>query len=147
METRKRIQVATIVDIDGTLAIRNGRGPYEWDRVGEDLRHNPVIDIVNAWQDHMAHMMTTIFVSGRKEQCRTQTIEWLNRHMSKSCQHVLHMRADNDNREDHIFKQEIYDTYIKPNYHVLAVFDDRQQVVDMWRRNGLTCLQVAEGNF
>jgi len=27
------------------------------------------------------------------------------------------------------------------------VFDDRQQVVDMWRQNDLTCFQVADGNF
>ena len=27
------------------------------------------------------------------------------------------------------------------------VFDDRNQVVDMWRKNGLTCFQVADGNF
>ena len=31
--------------------------------------------------------------------------------------------------------------------NVDMVFDDRQQVVDMWRANGLTCFQVAEGNF
>ena len=30
---------------------------------------------------------------------------------------------------------------------VFAVFDDRQQVVDMWRSNGLTCFQVADGDF
>ena len=30
---------------------------------------------------------------------------------------------------------------------VFAVFDDRQQVVDMWRQNGLTCFQVADGDF
>ena len=30
---------------------------------------------------------------------------------------------------------------------VFAVFDDRQQVVDMWRANGLTCFQVADGDF
>ena len=30
---------------------------------------------------------------------------------------------------------------------IFAVFDDRQQVVDMWRANGLTCFQVAEGDF
>ena len=27
------------------------------------------------------------------------------------------------------------------------VFDDRNQVVDMWRKNGLTCFQVADGDF
>ena len=30
---------------------------------------------------------------------------------------------------------------------VVAVFDDRQKVVDMWREIGLTCMQVAPGNF
>ncbi len=30
---------------------------------------------------------------------------------------------------------------------VLCVFDDRDKVVKMWRENGLSCLQVAEGNF
>ena len=31
--------------------------------------------------------------------------------------------------------------------HVAMVFDDRQQVVDMWRQNGLTTFQVAQGDF
>ena len=31
--------------------------------------------------------------------------------------------------------------------NVEAVFDDRQKVVDMWREIGLTCMQVAPGNF
>ena len=31
--------------------------------------------------------------------------------------------------------------------NVAMVFDDRQQVVDMWRDNGLTCFQVADGDF
>ena len=31
---------------------------------------------------------------------------------------------------------------------VFVVFDDRNQVVDMWRNElKLTCFQVAEGNF
>ena len=31
--------------------------------------------------------------------------------------------------------------------NVAMVFDDRQQVVDMWRSNGLTTFQVADGDF
>ena len=31
--------------------------------------------------------------------------------------------------------------------NVAMVFDDRNQVVDMWRQNGLTCFQVADGDF
>ena len=56
------------------------------------------------------------------------------------------MRKDGDFRADYIVKQEIYDMHIKGK-NVLFVMDDRQQVVDMWRRNGLKCFQVAEGNF
>ena len=37
--------------------------------------------------------------------------------------------------------------HIEPFYDVLCVLDDRDQVVRMWRHRGLTCLQVAPGNF
>jgi hypothetical protein len=30
---------------------------------------------------------------------------------------------------------------------LVGAFDDRQRVVDMWRRNGITCFQVAPGDF
>ena len=37
---------------------------------------------------------------------------------------------------------------IMEEYDVLCVFDDRNQVVDMWRNGlGLQCFQVADGNF
>lgn len=32
-------------------------------------------------------------------------------------------------------------------YHINYVFDDRNQVVKMWREAGFRCLQVADGNF
>jgi len=34
-----------------------------------------------------------------------------------------------------------------PKYHVEFVLDDRNQVVNFWRYLGLTCFQVAEGDF
>ena len=57
------------------------------------------------------------------------------------------MRSTEDNRKDAVVKREIYDNWIKDKYNVLAVFDDRNQCVDMWRGLGLTCLQVDYGNF
>ena len=48
--------------------------------------------------------------------------------------------------KDSALKQMWLDTLIDKD-DVFAVFDDRQQVVDMWRSNGLTCFQVADGNF
>ena len=57
------------------------------------------------------------------------------------------MRKNGYNKKDSIVKKEIFDEYIKDKYYVEFILDDRNQVVDMWREMGLTCLQVAEGNF
>ena len=38
-------------------------------------------------------------------------------------------------------------TGIRDRWRVVGVFDDRQQVVRMWRALGLTVFQVAEGDF
>ena len=35
----------------------------------------------------------------------------------------------------------------KDKDRILCVFDDRDKVVKMWRDSGLTCMQVAPGNF
>ena len=57
------------------------------------------------------------------------------------------MRKDYDNRQDAVIKEEIYKLHIQPKFNVLFCVDDRKQVVDMWRRIGLICLQCAEGEF
>jgi hypothetical protein len=58
------------------------------------------------------------------------------------------MRKNNDQRKDSIIKFELFENHIKDKYYVELVVDDRQQVVDMWRRKlGLTCLQVDYGDF
>lgn len=133
---------AIIVDIDGTLAHMKNRGPYEWSRVGEDEVDDTIKNIVYFYKINGAKI---ILVSGRSAVCRTETIEWLERNKIEFDN--LYMREKDDNRKDWLVKQEIYDHYIKDNFNILFVLDDREQVVNMWRENGLKCLQVAEGNF
>ncbi len=61
---------------------------------------------------------------------------------------ILNMREAGDMRKDSIVKKELFDQHIRGKYNVRMVIDDRDQVVDMWRNElGLTCLQVAEGDF
>jgi hypothetical protein len=57
------------------------------------------------------------------------------------------MRAAGDSRRDSIVKREIFDDRIRQVWHVKGVLDDRDQVVRMWRDLGLTCVQVAPGDF
>ena len=90
-----------------------------------------------------------IFCSGRPERCRDDTVEWLRQANEDSFDpdnYKLYMRKDGDYRPDDIVKQEILNEHIDKD-RVLFVLDDRQQVVDMWRRNDLTCFQVAAGDF
>lgn len=134
---------AIIVDIDGTLAKMNGRGPFEWDRVGEDLPNPAVCDLVRCLQ-RASH--TIIIFSGRDGSCREQTENWLDQIDIKY--DYLYMRPPGNNEKDSIIKRRLYDNYVAGKYEIKFVLDDRNQVVDMWRKDlGLTCLQVDYGDF
>lgn len=131
-----------ICDVDGTLAIHNGRSPYDLSKVSEDLFN------YNLWSVLEMVKNNVVFVSGREgtKQCRKDTLEWLSRYIQIETPNLF-MREEGDNREDSIIKKEIYETCIKPYYEVVAVFDDRDRVVDMWRSLGLFTCQVNYGGF
>ena len=135
---------AIIVDIDGTVALKGDRSPYDESRVHEDRPNWPVIRAVEAmvFDGHMP-----IFVSGRSRACEEATRDWLARHILGARRAPLYMRPTHDRRRDAVVKLEIFNNYIRNNYNVVAVFDDREQVVAMWRSLGLTVFQVAEGKF
>ncbi|GAB3885500.1 phosphatase domain-containing protein [Spirosoma agri] len=135
-----------LVDIDGTVAERGDRSPYDWHRVGIDRPKWPIIRLVQALQ---ASGYAIVFLSGRDAVCRPETISWLKQYVGwEATDYRLFMRPANDNRKDSLIKQELYEQHIAGQYYVELVVDDRQQVVDMWRRTlGLTCVQVDDGDF
>jgi len=137
---------AVIVDVDGTVALMQGRGPFEWDRVGEDLPNEAVITVVRA----LARNRAILFLSGRMDDCRELTAHWLNQNVLQGLggrRLHLFMRASGDTRKDEIVKLELFDAHVRGKYDVRLVLDDRDRVVRMWRSIGLTCLQVADGEF
>ena len=131
-----------LVDIDGTVAIHQGRSPYDLSKVSEDLPNTPLLKVLKSLNDQGYPI---IFVSGREDICRNDTETWLNQNFPDWDQ--LIMRKKDDFRKDCIVKEEIYHTLIEPKYNVIAVFDDRNQCVDMWRKLGLLCNQVYYGDF
>lgn len=142
------LPAAIICDIDGTLAAMNGRGPHDYHLVGGDTPREAVINAVHAaW----CHGFELIFLSGRPDSCRTDTIGWLKRHVLDSGPArkpwALFMRETGDGRVDHQIKYEIFDERIRNNYRVHWAYDDRDQVVQMWREIGVDCFQVAPGAF
>ncbi|MBL7255132.1 phosphatase domain-containing protein [Paractinoplanes lichenicola] len=134
---------AILVDIDGTVALMNGRRPYDWHRVGQDTPNRAVIEAVRAMH---AAGNAIVFCSGRDEVSRAETEAWLDLYVDVPYE-ALFMRPAGDNRKDAVVKQEIFTTEISHRWRIAGVFDDRQQVVRMWRELGLTVFQVAEGDF
>lgn len=131
-----------IFDVDGTLALMNGRGPFDWNRVDEDLPNKPVISTFYNLSKSNANMFV---FSGRDSVCVKKTAKWLEENGVVFDELV--MRPEGDTRKDSIVKREMYDTHIKDKYNVLGIFDDRNQVVEMWRELGLPCYQVNLGDF
>ena len=135
-------EVAVIVDIDGTLAIHDGRSPYDYSKVTQDKPNQDVVNLVN---DLYSVGYRVIITSGRPDSVRAETADWLTKYVEWD---HLFMREEGDTRPDYVVKREILETCIAPlDCDIVGVFDDRNQVVNMWRDMGLTCFQVAEGNF
>jgi len=137
--------MAWIVDIDGTLAHLHGRSPFT-ENSAEYLTDTVDTTVAELVDDlHYTARYAIILLSGRGEQHRWPTETWLN---VKGISYTrLFMRPEGDNRKDYIVKAELFDKYVRHNYNVVGVLDDRDQVVKMWRSIGLKCLQVQDGNF
>lgn len=137
---------AILVDIDGTVAKMNGRSPYDVSRVSEDLPKRDVIDQIHREVYYNSKPPAVIFMSGREDKCRADTEEWLYQHVKVPFA-GLYMRKTGDRRPDYQVKSELFDRNVKGKFNIRYVLDDRNQVVNMWRKRGLLCLQVADGDF
>lgn len=138
---------AFLFDIDGTLAHidpENPRDVYDASRAREDLLDMPVSEVLFSLATSHHKI---ILVSGRSDDHRDETEDWLDSNGIGAVYEHLYMRPSGDIRKDSIVKNELFRNYIEPHYHVMGVFDDRQQVVDMWRQIGLKCFQVQPGDF
>ena len=99
------------------------------------------------WQ--LANNNTIVICTGRDETQGDMTVKWL---ASKGIHAGLHydklyMRPANDYRQDNIVKLEILDQMRADGYSPWLAIDDRDQVVEMWREQGITCLQCCKGDY
>ena len=132
-----------IFDIDGTLAIKGDRSPYDWDRVGEDKPNASVIVLYNfLWEALKKTDIRFFIMSGRDSVCNELTLTWLSEHLEGH--NGIYMRPQGDNRKDTIVKKEMYDNHVKGKYNVLGIFDDRLSVCRMWHSLGLPLFRVGD---
>lgn len=145
-------QDAYICDLDGTLADIEHRRHYmtqekkDWKNFFNEIPNDKLNLPVWKTVSFLRVYYPMIFVSGRPELYKEQTLNWLQNE-AKMVSPTLFMRPRNDYRSDDLIKEIILDFELIPRYNIIGVFDDRQRVVDMFRRRELTVFQVAEGNF
>lgn len=149
-----------IFDLDGTLALIDHRrsvildkeDKHRWERFyqlcDKDSPNLPVIQTMERLRHAGAEVW---FFSGRSSEVREKTIEWLAEHtsfMTFDLDEILVMRDIGDSTPDDVLKKRwLDDMLIDDRKRLVAVFDDRDRVVKMWRDNGVMCFQVAEGDF
>lgn len=138
---------AIVVDIDGTIALKSDRSPYDYSRVYEDGVQLNVATLLYTIDHYPINPPEIIFLSGRSEDCRAETERWLDEKFQMGG-HSLFMRpSDDPSTADFIVKDRLFDKYVADHFNVIGVFDDRRQVVQMWRTKGLTVLDVAGNKF
>lgn len=137
------VEPAIICDLDGTLADLGDRHPFDFKRVDQDTVKHATAELVRIM--HRVGYRIILF-SGRNDSARDLTISWLK--LNEIPFDELSMRRTGDRRKDSVVKRQMYEQTVAGKYDVLFVLDDRDQVVDMWRKElKLPCFQVDYGDF
>lgn len=133
-----------LIDLDGTIALHNGRSPYEYEKCDTDLPNFPVIKVIENYLSYGCGDI--IFMSGREDSCKEKTLQWIQDNIQIMPGEIqLYMRKTGDRRKDAIIKRELFEKHIKNNYYIDFVIDDRPQVIRMWKDLGLFVFNVGDG--
>ena len=137
-----------VFDLDGTLSDAAHRvrflqqKPKDWEAWHkaciDDAPMTAPIKVYKALRSR-GHFMQ--IWTGRSESVRDLTIEWLNRHYIRYRR--LLMRPEGDHSHDTKLKEYWMHRYGTPD----LVFEDRNRMVESYRKLNVTCFQVAEGDF
>ena len=140
-----------IFDMDGTLCNSDHRkhhleGKKDWAGWFRDMGEDPLHkDIAQFYDYAVANGFPVFICTGRDEGYRSVSQFWLDKNGINV--DGLFMRRAGDRRDDSIVKKEMLEEIRALGYNPVLAFDDRDRVVNMWRENGVRCLQVAPGDF
>lgn len=139
------IKDVIVIDLDGTLAnVDHRRHFVQGKHRNYEAFHAALVDDpVNEWCKTIISQFSLCgylirLVSARPKSTETATRLWLNK--NKIYFDTLDiLRPDGDSTPD----QELKRAWLKHTgkEDILFVIDDRQKVVNMWREEGLVCLQ------
>lgn len=130
-----------VTDLDGTLALINGRGYFDSYKFDTDILNLSLFMIIEQLMAYEYPNSDLIIVTGRSEAGvgRAKTEKWLKEN-NVYCDKLL-MRKPGDFRKDYITKSEIIQE-LQKEYNIICAFDDRDSSAQAFRDNGVLCLQV-----
>ena len=146
-----------IFDLDGTLALIDKRrelstkpnGKIDFDKLHDPslIKHDkPNWPVIKMAQLFAEQGFKIVIFSGRSDKTATATLSWLSQSKVPFNKLVMRPHKTMNFVPDEVLKKDMLDKHLDIN-DIFMVVDDRQKVVDMWRENGLTCFQVAPGDF
>lgn len=141
VEQDPSLPTAYVFDVDGTIAIHKDRHPMDWSRVQEDGVDHDVAATLRSLSG-AGHKI--VICTARDSCARQSTLEWL-------AENEIHhddffIRPPGDCRADFEVKEDFW-RELCTRYRVVAMVDDRDQVVFRARKLGFKVFQVAPGNF
>jgi len=140
-----------IFDIDGTLANIEHRRiyvqskPRNWKAFNKAIPHDtPILQTTTLLELLYNAGHTILLASGRGEETRQDTLDWLKKYNLDSYVTKLYMRSAKDMRSDDIVKREILAQIREDGFEPFFVVDDRPKVVRMWREEGIFVFDVNQ---
>lgn len=143
-----------VFDLDGTLALNEHRTHYirkqpkDWNAFfaacGDD---GPCRVVIAALHAHLAIQHTVEIWSGRSDQVRLETEQWVAQNVGHPAHLLKRMRSAGDHQPDVELKRTWLNEARAAGHAPDLVYDDRDVVVAMWREEGIPCFQTAPGPF
>lgn len=148
-----------IFDVDGTLALCEHRQHLLhdkedkacWDKFflacEDDIPNEPILTILS----HLYPRADVLIWTGRSDLVRDKTLNWLSRHTEiplEELEKILTMAKDGDRIKAVDLKRSwLMNLSEQDRFRLVAVFEDCNDVVAMWREMGVTCCQVELSDY
>ena len=138
-----------IVDLDGTISDTSQRmhlyKEKDYKAFNEaGINDKPIENVCNLVRSVKDCETKIVIMTARDESCRPSVKEWLK--LNDVPYDDIIMRPSSDQSPDHVCKQRLFEKNFEYS-DIWFALEDRKSVVDMWRGEGVTCLQVAPGDF
>jgi predicted kinase len=131
-----------VIDMDSTMCFNTTKRPWFGDGAAEgminDVPNTGMCDMIRKLQEDFVIVVAT----GRDTTQEAVTKEWLAKQGINVDE--FYFRTNKDYRKGVVVKKEQIEAILE-KYDIVAIFDDCEPIVDMYREMGLTVLQPNKG--